>query len=145
MQFRLRKLSYPLATAVLVAAFAVPPTFAAQAAQPAAAPSQSQHLVSPSALQHATVNASRTSEQNRKTLRKFFSSPQAKQALKSAHIKPQEVNKAIAGLSNHDLAQLAQRVNKAQANFAAGQMTNHTLLLILVFFAALILIIVAVH
>jgi CHASE3 domain sensor protein len=91
------------------------------------------------------VNASQARQKNQETLKKFFSSPEAQKALESAHMNPQEVNKAVVGLSNQEMAQLAQRVNKAQADFAAGQISNHNLLLILVFIAALILIIVAVH
>ena len=138
MQFELKQFTRALTTAVLVAAFAVPPTLVAQTSSPG-------HLVTPSDLQHAAVNATRAREQNRETLRKFFSSPEAKKALESAHMNPQEVQKAVAGLSDHDLAQLAQRAQKAQSDFAAGQLSNHDLLLILVFVAALILIIVAVH
>jgi hypothetical protein len=125
-----------LITAVLVAASAVSPTLVAQA------PS---HLVTPSQLQQSAVKASRARQQNVDTLQKFFSSPEAQTALESAHIKPQEVKKAVAGLSDQELAQLAQRANKAQSDFAAGQMSDHDLLLVLVLIAALILIIVAVH
>jgi len=91
------------------------------------------------------VNASQARQKNQEALKKFFSSPEAQKALESARINPQEVKNAVAGLSNQEMAQLAQRVNKAQADFAAGQISNHNLLLILVFIAALILIIVAVH
>ena len=75
----------------------------------------------------------------------FFSSDQAQKALQSAHINPQEVNKAVAGLSDEELAQLASRAQKAQSDFAAGNIGDHDLLIILVCIAALILIIVAVH
>ncbi len=136
MQSEFRPFVRALTSAVLVAAFAVPPTLVAQA---------SNHLVTPSDLQRATVNASQARQKNQEALKKFFSSPEAQKALESARINPQEVKNAVAGLSNQEMAQLAQRVNKAQADFAAGQISNHNLLLILVFIAALILIIVAVH
>lgn len=125
-----------LTSAVLVAAFAVPPTLVAQAPD---------HLVTPSDLQRAAVDASHARQQNQETLQKFFSTPGAKKAFESAHMNPQEVKNAVSGLSDQEMAQLAQRATKAQSNFAAGQISNHNLLLILVFLAALILIIVAVH
>ena len=128
--------SRALTAAVLAAAFTVPPTLLAQAPD---------HLVSPSALQQATVNASRARQQNAETLQKFLSSPEAQKALESARMNPQEVNKAVSGLSDHELAQLAQRANKAQSDFAAGDIDNRDLLIILVAIAALILIIVAVR
>jgi hypothetical protein len=128
--------SRALTAAVLAAAFTVPPTLLAQAPD---------HLVSPSALQQAAVNASRARQQNAETLQKFLSSPEAQKALESARMNPREVNKAVAGLSDHELAQLAQRANKAQSDFAAGDIDNRDLLIILVAIAALILIIVAVR
>jgi Flp pilus assembly protein TadB len=128
--------SRALTAAVLAAAFTVPPTLLAQAPD---------HLVSPSALQQAAINASRARQQNSDTLQKFFSSPEAQKALESARMNPREVNKAVSGLSDHELAQLAQRANKAQSDFAAGDIDNRDLLIILVAIAALILIIVAVR
>lgn len=136
MQSDIRQFSRALAAAALALAFTVPPTLAAQAPD---------HLVSPSALQQAAVNASHARQQNVESLQKFFSSPQAQKALESAHMKPQEVKKAVAGLNDQEVAQLAQRASKAQSDFAAGNLSDQDLLLILVFLAALILIIVAVR
>lgn len=133
MQFQF---SHALTAAVLAAAITIPPTLLAQAPD---------HLVPPSALRQAAVNASQARQQNADTLQKFFSSPEAQKALDSAHMNPQEVNKAVAGLGDQELAQLAQRANKAQSDFAAGNIDNRDLLIILVAIAALILIIVAVH
>jgi hypothetical protein len=122
--------------ALIVCAFALPANIAAQATQ---------HLVSPSELQKATVDASQVRQQNADTLNSLFSSDQAQKALQSAHMNPQEVKNAVAGLSDQDLAQLASRAQHAQNDFAAGSMSNHDLLIILILIAALILIIVAVH
>jgi hypothetical protein len=91
------------------------------------------------------MDASAAREKNLETLNRFFSSEQAQKALASAHMDPQEVKTAAAGLSDQDLAQLAARADKAQADFAAGSMSDHDLLIILILVAALILIIVAVH
>lgn len=136
MQSEIRQLSRALTAAVLAAAFTVPPTLLAQAPD---------HLVPPSALQQAAVNASRARQQNVETLQRFFSSAEAQKALESARMNPQEVSKAVSGLSDRELAQLAQRANNAQSDFAAGTLSDRDLLIILVAIAALILIIVAVH
>ena len=125
-----------LAVITLVTAFTLPSPLFAQ---------DSQHLVSPSDLQHAATSASQSRQQNLDTLRGVFSSEKAQQALESAHMNPQEVSKAVTGLSDEELAQLAARASKAQNDFAGGSMGDHDLLLILVLLAALILIIVAVH
>ena len=125
-----------LTAAVLVALFAVPNNAIAQA---------SQHLVSPSDLTEATVDSSQQRQRNIDTLDRFISSPKAQQALESAHIDSQQVKKAVSGLSDEEIAQLAKRADKAQVDFAAGNITDHDLLIILVCIAALVLVIVAVH
>lgn len=125
-----------LMTTALVAAFAIPQGLVAQS---------SEHVVSPTELQKAVVDASRGRQQNLDTLNQFLSSEKAKQALESAHQNPEQVRKAVASLSDDDLAQLAARANKTQADFAAGRIDDHDLLIILVCIAALVLVIVAVH
>jgi hypothetical protein len=122
--------------AVFLAAMVVPQNLAAQAAQ---------HLVSPGDLQKAAIDASQARQQNVDTLNRFFSSDQAQKALQSAHINPQQVKGAVAGLSDEELAQLASRAQKAQNDFAAGSISDRDLIIILVCIAALILVIVAVH
>ena len=124
-----------MATA-LVTIFAIPQGLVAQS---------SEHVVSPTELQKAVVDASRKRQENLDTLNQFFSSEKAQQAMESAHQNPEQVKKAVASLSDDDLAQLASRANKAQADFAAGKVDDHDLLIILVCIAALVLIIVAVH
>ena len=123
-------------TTALVTAFAVPTGLAAQS---------SEHVVSPTELQKAVVDASRGRQQNLDTLNQFLSSEKAQQALESAHQNPEQVRKAVAGLNDDELAQLAARANKAQADFAAGRIDDHDLLIILVCIAALVLVIVAVR
>ncbi len=121
---------------VLITVFVIPQNIVAQAPQ---------HLVSPGDLQKAAVDASQRRQQNIDTLNDFLSTAQAEKALQSAHMNPQEVMKGVAGLSDDELAQLASRANKAQSDFAAGNLGDRDLLIILVCIAALILIIVAVR
>ena len=125
-----------LMTTALVTIFAIPQGLVAQS---------SEHLVSPNELQKAAVDASQKRQQNLDTLNQFFSSEKAQRALESAHQNPEQVKKAVASLSDDELAQLASRANKAQTDFAAGRMDDHDLLIVLVCIAALVLIIVAVH
>jgi len=121
---------------VLVTIFAIPQTLFAQAAA---------HVVSSADLQKAAVDASRVRQQNLETLKEFFSSQKAQRALKSAHTDPERVQNAVASLSDAELAQLASRAHRAQADFAAGTLSDRDLIIILVAIAALILIIVAVR
>jgi hypothetical protein len=55
------------------------------------------------------------------------------------------VKAAVSTLDDAELAQLATRVNKAQADFAAGTLDDRDLIIILIAVALLILIIVAVR
>ena len=132
----LKQYARSIMAAALVAVFAIPNNAVAQAAN---------HVVSPSDLAKATVDASQQRQQNIDTLNQFFSSEKAQRALESAHMNPQQVQKAVSGLSDEELAQLSSRASKAQSDFAAGNFSGHDLLIILVCIAALVLIIVAVH
>ncbi|MFZ0302931.1 MAG: PA2779 family protein [Terracidiphilus sp.] len=125
-----------LGAAILIPASFVPSNLQAQSTQ---------HLVSPSDLQQAAVDASRTRQQNLDTLNGFLSTDKARHTMQSHDIDPQQVKNAVAGLSDQELAQLAARAQKAQADFAAGNIGDRDLLIILVCIAALILIIVAVR
>jgi dihydrodipicolinate reductase len=136
MEFHFRRPLVFLSAAILAAAFAAPHSIAAQKAD---------HLVSPGDLDKAAQQATQVRQQNIDALRDFLSSPQAQKALEQAHINPVEVQNAVSGLSDQELAQLAARADKARNDFAAGNMTDHDLLVILVAVAVIILIIVAVH
>jgi len=118
----------------LIAVFAVPLDLIAQT-----------HVVSEAELQKAATAATQARQQNIETIQQFLSSEQAKKTLKTAHMDPQRVTRAVSSLDDQELAQLATRANKAQADFAAGHLSDRDLIIILIAIAALILIIVAVH
>ncbi|MHB1936819.1 MAG: PA2779 family protein [Acidobacteriaceae bacterium] len=103
------------------------------------------HVVSPADIQNDVSKASAARQQDQKQVRDFLSTGEAQRAMKSAKIDPQQVTNAVSQLNDAELASLAARSAKAQKDFAAGNIDNHDLLLILVGIAALILIIVAVH
>ena len=103
------------------------------------------HVVSPAELQNAVVAATQARQKNIETIRQFVSSPTAEKALKSAHIDANQVKDAVSRLSDSELSQLSARASKAQADFAAGTLSDRDLIIILVAIAALILIIVAVR
>jgi hypothetical protein len=136
MHFEPKQCVRALTACILVTIFSVPQNLLAQAAG---------HVVTPSEMQKAILDASRVRQQNLDTLREFFSSERAQRALKVAHTDPEQVKKAVVSLSDAELAQLASRAQKAQADFAAGRLSDRDLIIILIAIAALILIIVAVH
>jgi len=124
-----------LATACgLTLLFAVPQNLVAQT-----------HVVSPADLQKAAVAATQTRQRNIETIRQFLSTPAAEKAMQSLHSNPEQVKQAVSSMSDEELANLAQRANKAQADFAAGNLSDRDLIIIAILILALILIIIAVR
>lgn len=103
------------------------------------------HVVSPAELQSAAVASTQARQRNIDALQQFVSTPAAEKALQSAHLDAQRVKNAVSRLNDQELAQLASRATKANADFAAGTLSDRDLIIILVCIAALILIIVAVR
>ncbi len=134
MHFSVRQPVRAVMAGILVVIFAFPSNLAAQA-----------HVVSPGDLQKETIAASHARQHNLQTVMQVLSSQRAQKALKSAHMDPTQVKTAVSSLSDQELAQLAARSTKAQADFAAGRLEDRDLLMILVAMAALVLIIVAVR
>jgi hypothetical protein len=136
MHLDMKQLSRVAMAVALAAVFALPQNLLAEVAG---------HVVSPSDLQQATVQASTVRQHNVEQVQQFFSSEKADKALRSAHMNPEQVKSAVSTLDDAELARLASRVNKAQADFAAGTLSDRDLIIILVAVAILILIIVAVR
>ena len=134
MQFDLRQSLRVAVAIVLVTLFIVPTDALAQS-----------HVVSPADLQKEAVAASQVRQHNLETVQHLLSTPAAEKAMKSAKMDPQQVKTAVSGLDDQDLAQLASRANKAQADFSAGDLSERDLILIILGIAVLVLIIVAVR
>jgi hypothetical protein len=103
------------------------------------------HVVSSADLRKEAAAASQTRQQNLEAVQKFLFNPTGEKAMKSAGIDPQQVKAAVPTLNDEELAQLAARANKAQADFAAGDLSQRDILWIILAIAALVLIIVAVR
>ena len=134
MQFDFRQSLRAAIAIVLVGIFIVPTEALAQS-----------HVVSPADLQKQAVAASQARQQNLEAVQNLLSSPVAEKAMKSAKIDARQVKTAVASLDDQELAQLAARANKAQADFSAGDLSTRDITLIILGIAVLILIIVAVR
>jgi hypothetical protein len=134
MQFDLRQSLRVAVATLLVALFIVPTDALAQS-----------HVVSPADLQREAVAASQVRQHNLDSVQRLLSTPAAEKALKSAKMDTQQVKTAVSTLSDQELAQLAARADKAQADFAAGNLSERDLILIILGIAVLVLIIVAVR
>jgi len=103
-------------------------------------------VVSSADLQSELIRSGETRRHNLQTIQRFLSSPRAEKALASAHINGGQVQAAVSTLSDEELAQLASRVNKAQADFAGGRLSDREVILIaLAIIALTLVIIVAAH
>ncbi|MBI1899301.1 MAG: hypothetical protein HYS04_22610 [Acidobacteria bacterium] len=129
----LRRAARVLTVGTLVMTLAAPPSFSGQP-----------HVVALAELQADIVRTSQARQRNRDAVAGLLSSPRAEAALRAAHLDLKQVKTAVATLSDEDLARLAARSQKVEADLAAGRLTDRDLILILVGLAALILIIVAV-
>ena len=134
MSFDLRQSSRVLIACVLAALFAVPASLLADS-----------HVVNPAELQKEMVAASQARQRNLETVKQFLSTPTAEKAMRSAHVNAQQVRTAVSTLNDQELAQIAAKASKAQADFAAGSLSDRDLILIILAIAALVLIIVAVR
>jgi hypothetical protein len=134
MAFYLRQSGRILIACLLITLFAVPTQLLAQS-----------HVVNPADLQKEMVSAAQARQQNLETVQNFLSTPTAEKALKSAKMDPQKVRTAVSTLNDEELAQLSSRASRAQADFAAGTLSDRDLILIILAIAVLVLIIVAVH
>ena len=134
MAFDLKRFVQVLTAYVLVTFFLLPSEALAQS-----------HVVSPADLQKEMVKSTQARQHNLDTVKQFLSTPMAEKALKSAKMDPVQVKTAVSSLNDEDLAQLAVRADKAQADFTAGRLSDRDLILILLAIAALVLIIVAVR
>lgn len=103
------------------------------------------HVVSPAEIHGAAEAATSARERNVETVTQFMSSPRAKEALKSAHLNTAQVKTGIAKMSDEEVAQLAKRVNKSQADFAAGHASDRDLIWLVLAVVVLILVIIAVR
>ena len=125
----------PVFVALAFATFlAVHPTFAAQ-----------DHVVSPADVRKAAVAATSARQQNVDTVNRFLSSPQVAPALESTRMSVAQVKTAVSKLSDQEVAELAVKSSKAQADFAAGNFSDRDLIYVALAVLVVILIIVAVR
>ena len=100
------------------------------------------HVVPSSDFQKDVAAASAARQKQIEQVDNFISSPQGQQALKSSHVDYQQVKNGVSQLSDEDLARLSAQSEKAQKDFATGNISDRDLILVLVAVIALIAIIV---
>ena len=104
-----------------------------------------QHVVSLSDLSKDAARPAQTRQANEEAVRTLLSSDQGQRALKSAKLDYQKVDKAVGQLSDADLARLAERSRQAQADFAAGRISDRDLLWIIVIVLGIVVLALALR
>jgi hypothetical protein len=115
------------------------------AVEPPARAQDQRHVVSLSDLRKDAARPAQTRQANEEAVRTLLSSDQGQKALKSAKLDYQKADQAIGQLSDEDLAKLAERSRQAQADFAAGRISDRDLLWIIVIVLGIILLALALH
>ena len=106
---------------------------------------EQQHVVSLSELSKDAARPAQTRQANEEAVRTLLSSDQGQKALKSAKLDYQKVDKAVGQLSDEDLAKLAERSRQAQADFAAGRISDRDLLWIILIAIGIIVLALALR
>ena len=101
-------------------------------------------IVQPSELKNAIGKASSVREKNLAQVRSFFTSKQVRAALSKTTMKPESLVSRAAALSPEELAKLAERTQKIQADFAAGSLSNQELTYVVIALAAAVLVLIVV-
>lgn len=100
-----------------------------------------EHVVSAQELQEDVATSAKARQANEAKLEQFLETPAARAAMRETGVDYRTVSKGVSTLSGAELAQLAARTDKAQADFSAGLLGFAELLLIAI---AVIVIIVVV-
>jgi hypothetical protein len=102
------------------------------------------HVVPITELQARAISASGQRQSSVAKLDQFFSSGPARQALQSVKLDGNQVHQAVSLLSSEELARLASRTDKIQADFAAGALSNQELTYIVIALATAVIVIIIV-
>jgi hypothetical protein len=101
-----------------------------------------QHVVTSDELSQQVARPAETRQANEEAVRHLLSSDAGQNALKSANVDYQRVDKAIGQLSDEEVAKLAERSHQAESDFAAGAISAKTLAYIILATVVIVVIIV---
>ncbi|MCZ2146839.1 MAG: PA2779 family protein [Bryobacterales bacterium] len=102
------------------------------------------HAVPLSELHRQMISASEARQARLAGVREFFSRERVQKALRTVKMDSEQVKQAVALLNDDELARLAARADKAQADLAAGALNNQQLTYIVIALATAVIILVIV-
>jgi hypothetical protein len=99
-------------------------------------------IIQSSELREALAKASSARQKNLDQVNSFFESEPVRNALSKVGFDSNQLRMAAATLNADELAKIASRTQKAQADFAAGSLTNQQLTYIVIALATAVLVII---
>jgi hypothetical protein len=90
------------------------------------------HVVKPEDLQKALLDASNARKQNITAVEELFSTEQAQSFFRKAGMDHSKAIQAISLLEDEELAQLAAKAKEIQTDFAAGEISDRTMLYVII-------------
>ena len=124
--------------ALLLPALATPARAQTRAAQP-----QAQHVISPDELKQDAARPAQRRQADEETVRELLNTPEGQEALRRAKVDYQRVDKAMAEMSDADMAQMGSRAREAKADFAGGAIGS-TLLIVVILIIVLAIVLAVV-
>ncbi len=92
---------------------------------------QAQHVVSPDELSQDAARPAQSRQADEDSVRELLKTGEGREALQRAKVDYQRVDKAMAQMSDEDLAKIGSRAREAKADFAAGAI-GRTLLIVII-------------
>jgi hypothetical protein len=115
-------------------------------AGPMLAQSQSdQHVVSLNELGKDSAAPAETRRANEAEIRHLFASEAGQKALKSANVNYDRIDHAVSAMSDEDVSKISDRARELDRDFAAGNLSDHDLLVILIIALIVIILIVVLR
>lgn len=111
---------------------------------PAACMASEDHVISIPELRQQIASSAQIRDANLEKTRALLSSPQVDKILRGAKMDPDKIQDGVAGLSDDELAHIASRADKIQADITAGALTNQELTYIVIALATAVIILVIV-
>ena len=124
--------------ALLLAALTTPAQAQTRATQP-----QAQHVVSPDELNQDAARPAQSRQADEDSVRELLNTPEGQEALQRAKVDYERVDKAMAQMSDADMAKIGERSRQAKADFAAGAL-GRTLLIVIILIVVLAIVLAVV-
>ena len=119
---------------------------AAVSAGPMLAQSQAdKHVVSLGELSKDAAAPAQTRRANEAEIRQLFATVDGQKALKTANVDYAKIDRAVSSMSDEDVARISDRARAIDHDFAAGNLSDHDLLVILIVVLIVVILIVVLR